>query len=190
MRTALPRPLTDHDTRASAPHKPLRPLVLVATLLVGAALAPVPAAAQGTQPCTEIENDSERLACYDRALRPNAPAASRGAAEAPSRETRASDRTPRESAAPRAAEAPAAARASAAASSREPVDVTIVKIGGFPGRNAIFTTDTGEIWVQTDGGRLQMPDPPFQAQIKPGAMGSRFLIPERGRAVRVRAHTE
>jgi hypothetical protein len=56
-----------------------------------------------------------------------------------------------------------------------------------PGRNATFTTEDGQIWVQTDGQSTNFPDVPFAAEIKPGAMGSSFLVPkDRARAVRVR----
>jgi hypothetical protein len=43
--------------------------------------------------------------------------------------------------------------------------------------------------VQTDSQRVVgFPDPPFEAELKPGTMGSQFLVPkERGRAIRVRA---
>jgi hypothetical protein len=55
------------------------------------------------------------------------------------------------------------------------------------GRGATFTTDSGEIWVQTDSRQVNLPDPPFDAEIKPGAMGSNFLVPkDSARAIRVR----
>jgi hypothetical protein len=48
-------------------------------------------------------------------------------------------------------------------------------------------TDDGDVWVQTDGRRVVVPDVPFDAEIRPGALGSRFLAPRAGgRAVRVR----
>ena len=61
----------------------------------------------------------------------------------------------------------------------------------LPGREANFTAQDGSIWVQTDSQRLTgIPDPPFDAELKPGAMGSYFLVPkEQGRAIRVRAAT-
>jgi acyl-coenzyme A thioesterase PaaI-like protein len=52
---------------------------------------------------------------------------------------------------------------------------------------AVFVTDDGDVWVQTDGRRVVVPDVPFDAEIRPGALGSRFLAPRAGgRAVRVR----
>jgi hypothetical protein len=201
MRTPLPRTSIDHRTRVQGAH--LRAVALALAVAGAAAFAPATAGAQDTRPCTEIENDRERLACYDRALRPNPSAAAPQRPEPPSGRTdearaerRAApqaEREPRDTAAPRAAPAPAAppaAAAPAAGSTGEEeglAEVLIVAVRALPGRNAVFTTESGDVWIQTDSARLQMPDTPFRAQIKSGAMGSRFLVPtERGRAVRVR----
>jgi hypothetical protein len=163
-----------------------------------------PAAAQGAVPCTAIANDAERLACYDRALRPApapaAPAAAETAAQppvtprnapvagpsatpvAPAPEARRA-RTVRESAAPAAPAAPVAGAPAELAI----VPIVVIDVHALPGRGATFTTAGGEVWVQTDSGRNQLPDTPFAAEIKPGAMSSYFLVPkDRARAVRVR----
>jgi hypothetical protein len=68
------------------------------------------------------------------------------------------------------------------------VPIVVVGIRALPGREATFTTEDGVAWVQTDSQRLVgLPDTPFAAEIRPGTMGSYFLVPtERGRAVRVR----
>ncbi len=125
--------------------------------------------AQSAVPCAAIENDADRLACYDEALRPAAPAPS--AAPAP--------------AAARAA--PAAPRAGAPADDRS-VPIVVVAMRALPGREATFTTEDGAAWVQIDNQRLAgFPATPFAAEIRPGSMGSNFLVPkERGRAIRVR----
>jgi len=158
------------------------------------------AQAQNTPRCPAIENDSERLACYDRALRPApaptpAPAATAAApppaAAAPTTtvatENRATrrEREVREStasappAAPTAPAAPAPRRAPEATKQQasDIVPIVIVQIRALPGRGATFVTDKGETWVQTDT-RRQWPDVPFKAAIKPGAMGSSFLVPD------------
>src|SRR5688572_31408618 len=96
MRIFAPRKRQDHDI--SLPGA----AALVGALLIAtsAALPPHTAAAQGAVPCTAIDDDAERLACYDRALRGTpAPAAT----PAPAR------------AAPPAAAAPSAAPPAAAA---------------------------------------------------------------------------
>jgi len=68
------------------------------------------------------------------------------------------------------------------------VPIVIVAMRALPGRETTFTAEDGTAWVQTDGQRLVgLPDTPFAAEIRPGAMGSYFLVPsDRGRAVRVR----
>jgi hypothetical protein len=184
---------------------------IVGALLIAtaAALPSHTAAAQGAVPCTAIDNDAERLACYDRALRGTpappatpAPAPARAAppaaAAAPSAPSAAAGEQPprrernvRESAAPAAPvarSAPAAPRAGADSAEPAIVPLVIVGVRTIPGRETTFTTDDGVSWVQTDGQRIVgLPDAPFNAELKPGAMGSYFLVPEgRGRAVRVR----
>jgi hypothetical protein len=178
------------------------------------------AQAQNAKRCTTIDSDAERLACYDRALRPTTaparaptpvaaatappPAATLPpAAAAPSTaiatENRATrrEREVRESTAsaapvapapPAAPAAPAARRAPAPAKEDAPdiVPIVIVQIRALPGRGATFVTDKGETWVQTDAQR-QWPDVPFKAAIKPGSMGSVFLVPnDYARSFRVR----
>jgi hypothetical protein len=68
------------------------------------------------------------------------------------------------------------------------VPIVVVGVRALPGRETAFTADDGSIWVQTDSQRiLGLPDPPFSAELRSGAMGSRFLVPEgRTRAIRVR----
>ena len=123
------------------------------------------AQAQNAGRCTAIDNDAERLACYDRALRP-APATRR---EREVRESTAS--------APPAAPAPRRAPEATKEQASDIVPIVIVQIRALPGRAATFVTDQGDTWVQTDTQR-QLPDVPFKAAIKPGSMGSAFLVPD------------
>lgn len=82
-------------------------------------------------------------------------------------------------------ESRAAARA-AAASEPQSMPIVVVEMRARQG-NRIFTTQTGEVWVQTDSRRTYLPDPPFPATIEPGALSSFFLVPtDRGGSVRVR----
>jgi hypothetical protein len=220
MHTAVSPTRPDHDT--SPRRKAAASTCAAVTKLCLAALAGyagMAAFAQGGVPCTAIVDDAERLACYDKALRPappTAPAATPApvapAATPPAAAPRAATRevaTPsptserreerrvRESAtsAPPAAPAappaaPAAPTASRAGASDDEavVPIVIVSMRALPGREATFTAEDGTSWVQTDGQRLiGLPDPPFAAELKPGTMGSVFLVPaERGRAIRVR----
>jgi hypothetical protein len=64
----------------------------------------------------------------------------------------------------------------------------IVGTRALPGRETTFILADGTSWVQNDSQRITgLPDTPFEAELKPGAIGSYFLVPkDRGRAIRVR----
>ena len=150
-------------------------VVAVVALAAGAPklAAQQPAAQAAT--CTTIADDAERLACYDRALRAGSPqpAAQATGAQAPI--------------------APAAAPQAAASQRQSDADkgaiaIVVVSVRTTPGRETVFTAQDGSTWVQTDSQRVfGLPETPFDAEIKSGAMGSRFLAPSNGaRAIRVR----
>jgi len=192
MRTVAPRKRQDHDISLYG---------TAAAALLLAALTVLPAqraSAQAAVPCTAITDNAERLACYDRALRsappPTAPPAAAPAAPAtpPAAEPRR-ERQVRQSAVPAAPAAPAARVAPAAPSAggnetEQIIPIVIVGVRALPGRETTFTAEDGTAWVQTDSQRVTgLPDPPFDAQIKPGMMGSYFLVAEdHARAIRVR----
>jgi hypothetical protein len=170
------------------------------SVLASAALTLIPvqsATAQGAVPCTAIDDDAQRLACYDRALRGTAPPAATppqsappAAAAGPAAPPAAADRRERrvrESAAPAPQAAPAAPSAGRA-DDEEIIPIVVVRLRALPGRETTFTTRDGSMWVQTDSQRIVgLPDTPFDAEIKRGAMGSYFLVAkDRPRAVRVR----
>jgi hypothetical protein len=202
MRTAVPRQRQDHDIS-------LYGAAAVALLLAAlTALPPQPAAAQAAVPCTAIDSDADRLACYDRALRgaaapaaappplAQAPARSAAPAATPAEPARPSapGNEPRRERRARESTAPATPAPSAASNAVDGEARTVVVVGmrGLPGRETTFTTDDGARWVQTDSQRVTgLPEPPFGAEIKPGAMGSYFLIAnDHARAIRVRALRE
>jgi hypothetical protein len=200
MRTAPPRDPRDHDTLLPGAGTFAAALVLVLAALTAA--FPQAAAAQAAVPCTAIADDSERLACYDRALRAAQPAPPTPAAPAteapaaPAARTRASGEQAAPTPAPAAA-APAAAATSTATrqspaagpAADETISIVIVGVRALPGRETTFTAEDGASWVQTDSQRVVgLPDTPFEAELKAGAMGSKFLVPAgRSRAIRVRA---
>ena len=107
-----------------------------------------------------------------------APAAQTPAAQAP--------------AAPAAQASPAPATNAAPASSANAdkiIPIVVVTVPrSLPGRETWFTTKDGATWVQTDSQRIYgLPDTPFDAELKPGAVGSTFLVPKTaGRAIRVK----
>ena len=219
-------PLHRSARRRGAGHIVLAAVAGWSVTNAAALLTPQRALAQDSsaRPCTEIENDTERLACYDRALRPartaapavapnpqSAPAQAAAPAAAAATATAAgaaagggehigtattveprtarAARTETAPAAPAAPASPAAAGVPATAAEQVGiVPIVIVDVRERVGRNdKIFTTDLGAVWMQTDNVRTTYPEPPFEAELKPGMMGSFFLvIDDRGRAVRVK----
>ena len=161
-------------------------------------------------PCTAIQDDAERLACYDRALRGGSPTPQTPApaalppagpltqapppvvqAPAPAAQAPAPAAQAPAAQAPAAQAAPAPASTATPASAANPDKVTpivIVAVRSLPGRETTFTTKDGATWVQTDSQRIYgLPDAPFDAELKPGAVGSTFLVPKVGsRAIRVK----
>jgi hypothetical protein len=185
----------------------------VITLLAVAANWPAHHAAAQSPPCTAIQDDAERLACYDRALRAGSPApATPAPAPAPTSPATSAAQPPAAQPPPQAPPAPltqapapaaqtpaaqAAPAPTAQASTAAPapqaspdkvVQVVVVAVRALPGRETTFTTKDGAMWVQTDSQRIYgLPDTPFDAELKRGAVGSTFLVPKTaGRAIRVK----
>lgn len=141
--------------------------------------------------CAELESLDERVACIDAVLgNGSGRAAETGGGERPrsadgsgaSEDVRADDTAPTQT---RDVEA----RASSADSGDENGERTVLIVDvstRVPGR-AIFTAENGERFEQTTGrSDLYLPPTPFQAVIRPGAIGSRFLVPEgQRRAIRI-----
>jgi hypothetical protein len=96
---------------------------------------------------------------------------------------------------PAAPAAPSAPQASTKSSGRhdarqsqdEAIEtIVIAEVRAFPGRPAVFITDGGDVWTQIDTQHANLPSTPFSATLKPGAMGSVFMVPDsQKRAIRV-----
>lgn len=197
MSTAAQREGRDHDTLIPGAGA-VAALVVLATL--AAQFAPQKVAAQSA-PCTAITDDAERLACYDRALRaaPAAPAPTAvptptaeptppaPASEAPIAPAVQTPVAPVEAPTTSAAQAPPAGDQQQEADGQI-VPIVVVGVRTLQGRETTFTTQDGAAWVQTDSQRVVgLPATPFEAELKPGAVGSTFLLPKNGaRAIRVR----
>jgi hypothetical protein len=170
--------------------------------VAGAAAVPALAVAQNTldaaRSCATIQDDTDRLDCYDRAFAGAAPAQTTPNEEpttsAPPASSPLAAATERRPPRPATAPSPAAPATASPAPAVEPEDATpeivpivVVAVRQAAGNNVVFTTDAGEVWLQTDGRRNHLPDLPFAAEIRPGMMSSFFLVPkDRGRSIRVR----
>jgi len=190
MRTAAPREGRDNDTSL-----PGTGAVAVVVLLAAlSAELPSHDAAAQDPPCTAIANDAERLACYDRALRASSPTPAAPAPTAPSApavQTPAAPSAQTPAVPATATPAPQSTQAPATQTKRDAeqiVPIVVVGVRTLQGRETTFTAKDGGVWVQTDSQRIVgLPDTPFDAELKPGAMGSQFLVPKGGaRAIRVR----
>ena len=203
----------------------MRTMILL--VIAAAGILPATGRAQegGAIACPSIESDSERLACYDRALRgpPRAPAATPAAPDATPAPAAAATPTPAAAGSAAVAGAAAATGAAAAAhaelppqstigtaprtstrnanapqpgappavnpSANQPVGVVPIIVASaraMPGRGVEFTTDRGDVWLQTDTHQLNLPATPFNARIEPSTFGGYFLVPEKGLGIRVR----
>jgi hypothetical protein len=187
MRSDTSRTRLDDDislrTRAARRRVFAAMLIAMATTLAATHVV-----GQGAVPCTAIEDDVQRLACYDRALRgsPPAPAvaAPAPAVAAPAAAIAAPAAAPQPE---RAAAAPAPPAAASTSGGQEIIPIVVVATRALPGRETTFTTEDGASYVQTDSQRLDsLPRTPFAAEIKRGAVGSYFLVPQDRRAIRVR----
>ena len=158
--------------------------------------------------CAGIEREILRLECYDEAVaalrlrQQSGEARSGGPSPAPSAAARGETETQAGGDSPASAEAPESgstpqvaaernlqgnAPARAARSGEQDADraddgdreVTVVEVRtSIPGR-AVFITSDGEEFVQTSGRlNLFLPDVPFQASLRAGAVGGKFLTPE------------
>lgn len=147
-----------------------------ALLLLAAAALGIPTAANAQDStdallaflrCANIQPDEQRLECFDAAA---------------SNTLRPPERADATNAVPQMRiPAPTAARNDDPADTERQVTVIETRTN-VPGR-AVFITAEGETFVQTSGrSRLILPSVPFQAQIRPGAVGSTFLTPEGNRA--------
>jgi hypothetical protein len=177
-----------------------------AIVLIIAAFCGLPGAARAQDAgaaaaaCASIENEHDRLACYDRALRAVPPApepaaapgaqenaatpAARSTAAAPAAAVTAVSATPTS---PEASAAPPAP--SVDARTGQPtgvIPIVVLSARARPGRGVEFTTDRGGVWLQTDTQPLNLPPTPFNAQLKPGTLGGVFLVPENRLGIRVR----
>ncbi len=166
-------------------------------LLSGCATAQT---AETMDDCRAIEDNAERLACFDRMAStpppapPEAPAQSSQppVAEAPPAQTT----TPAPTAPPRAAE-PADFGLERQASLEGPDSILASVVGGFKGwgeiqtkegrKTTVFELDNGQIWVQVGPQKFRYGGPDRKVEIRRASFGSFLLSPEGlNRSVRVR----
>jgi hypothetical protein len=179
---------------------------LVLLALIGLAVPLRAALAQqdlaAARDCTKISADALRLACYDRVLRAGpTDGATPAAVQSGARQNGESARAGRTASTPPEHDVsspptieipsphkapPADARRADTADKSGDLEVNVVDVLRRAQLvDASFVTDDGQVWRQTDGRRVRLPDPPFRAVISSGAFGSHFLSPV-GESISVR----
>jgi hypothetical protein len=147
------------DWSAGVSHKPYR-LVLVATLWL-ASTAHADALRERIQACAANRDDAARLHCFDE-LAAAMPAEKPAPPPLPPPMARQSPPPP------------------------ETVTARIVAVSQPNGRNYRIELDNQEVWLESEHVRDVELEPGQTVRIKPGVLGSFFLILESGRSTRVR----
>ncbi|MDE0005952.1 MAG: hypothetical protein OXQ29_24940 [Rhodospirillaceae bacterium] len=174
-------------------------------------MAALPASGQSDilsrlETCAELEIESERLACYDglqvvetesdstavsqSGAPPSPPTTS---AEAIEEAPETASAAPADIGAPRQAPEPAPAPredervTEAAPASDSPESFAVVSIRRNLSGFAVFETEHGDLWIQTDISNRRYPPTPFAARIEPAFLRGNFLrVEESGFRIRVR----
>ncbi len=139
--------------------------------------------------CAEIEYDSRRHACYDRVLRPR-PKTS-GVDASPVKPSPSSPAPPVPVVQPAAAVPPSESDTSRPKKTAfglraegpeelDSIDVVVVRARKNPKGKFVFTTQNGQVWLQTDFRNPRYHGVPFEARIRKAAMGSFFIVPANG----------
>lgn len=194
--------------------KQIKVMYALLALIMGVFSTTAPAFAQSDESleelrqCAEIEHDSQRHTCYDRVLRPR-PGTS-GVDASPVKPLPSSPATPAPVVQPAAAAPPAPVVQPAAGAPpsesdtdrprktkfglkderpEEPdwIDVVVVRARKNAAGKFVFTTQDGQVWLQTDVRRPVYHGIPFPARIRKASLGSFFIVPGNGdQTVRVR----
>ena len=126
---------------------------------------------ESLQSCMEFADPSARLACFE----------AMAGAEAPLRDAELETLPEPES----MNEEPVASETKR--SGKAVQTVTVVHVDGSPHEALLFYLDSGEVWLQTQQRFVDLPDPPFTAQVSRGAFGShRLRLHDKFQAIGIR----
>jgi len=123
--------------------------------------------------CAKATTDSERIACLEAALRNQSGIAPNGA--------------PVDDSVPELMPAPKKQVVASPPGEADTITVTVTAVKKNLQGKWVFETSGGEVWLQTGQRVARFMDTPFDAEIRPAAMGSYFIRPsDGGVSVRVR----
>jgi len=132
--------------------------------------------------CAGLATDSDRIACLEAAIRGQSEPASAHAPEQPV-----------ESLPPIDAAVPAPTKETFGLKEKQPpadqntIRVTVVSVTKNLRGKLVFETESGQVWLQTGQREARFTDIPFEAEVRPAAMGSYFIRPTIGGiSIRVR----
>ena len=145
-------------------------IVLTCIGLIGAGPVAAEQGAAIAHPCASIQNDAQRLACYDSAFgRPNAAAVAAPAAKVVV--TNPVDEFGLSEAAKRARDPEKAKE-----TMPEQISAMVTKVSRRPTGELVVTLESGQVWVQTETVSKAMVKPGDTVTIKKGALGSYLLV--------------
>jgi hypothetical protein len=166
MRRLLPSPVC------------LAPLCLFAAAPASGQDGGAPPAIQALEACSAIEGAEEKAACYDAALAALKGEIEEGATIAVTREQ--VEEAQRESVGLEHARLPGGLTG-APPEAPKGLTLRVVSFGATADGRLTFVTDTGQRWSQVEARRIRLlPDPPLDAELKPG-MGNTFFVSLGGR---------
>jgi len=130
--------------------------------------------------CARISSPGDRILCLEDALRGSVPA---GLAEAQDKVPTGTAQAPQETLPE--ADATETGQFGLAEEQKNPdplefIDVVVVAVSQNAYGKLIFTTDSGQVWQQTDQRNARYRDLPVDATIRSGASGSFFIQPKSG----------
>ena len=151
--------------------------------------------------CANVESDSERISCLENALRGDPPGATASAALAGEEPAVVEEPIPAAQDEMEAEAEPVVVEAAASATEVEEfglseqqkdpeplksVDIVVIAVDKTAYNKLIYTTESGQVWLQKDHGTPRYREIPFDATIRKGTSGSFFIQPRAGGiAVRV-----
>jgi len=178
---------------------PLLGIISLAQSSVASAQSDVESLAAAVRACQVVPSSSSRLACYDSVLPPMGELVADEESSDPREKLAVSELEPEPFPAQperqRAEAAPALSEETRGRSVRPDPDddpqlastVSIIEVHTLASGQARFLDADGRVFQQWSGTTtLRLPDPPFEVELEPGAMGSTFFsLPESRRRFRV-----
>jgi hypothetical protein len=137
--------------------------------------------------CGRIENDGERLACYDSAYRASLEASGEKASVPDGLAAPVSDApTPGAKVRNEGAEQRFGLPRPPDPDALDVLESRVDRLAETSQGRAAFYLQNAQVWVQDESRRLHIPEPPFDVRISPGRFGGFFMTLEGGGRIKVK----